>query len=126
MTPSTSARRATMRNSTLDLPPTTTTKVGAGDKERAYVVRQNTCLKALLGVICTLACFRRVLLYTRHEVSVLCHAAAIRAKPPRGGARVAHASDAPLGMLLQRHPEDEVHDANVLTTYRHGRCWACG
>ena len=61
-----------MRNSSLDLPLTTTTKVGAGDKERAYVVRQNTCLKALLAVICTLGTLSTVLVYMRYPAWITC------------------------------------------------------
>lgn len=107
-----------MRNSTLDLPLTTTTKVGAGDKERAYVVRQNTCLKALLGVICTLGVLSTVLLYTRYEVSVQRRVAIQGAKNHREEEHASHMRVMRLSMLLQRHLEDEVHDANVLTTYR--------
>lgn len=107
-----------MRNSSLELPLTTTTKVGAGDKERAYVVRQNTCLKALLAVICTLGSLSTVLVYMRYEVSVQRRISIQGAKNHREEEHASHMRVMRLSMLLQRHLEDEVHDANVLTTYR--------
>ena len=113
-----SAGEGEMRNSSLDLPLTTTTKVGAGDKERAYVVRQNTCLKALLAVICTLGTLSTVLVYTRYEVSVQRRISIQGAKNHREEEHASHMRVMRLSMLLQRHLEDEVHDANVLTTYR--------
>ena len=41
------------------------TKVGAGDKERAYVLRQNCVLKFMLSIICAFSVLSTVLVYTR-------------------------------------------------------------
>ena len=102
-----------MRNSILPV-----TKVGSGEKERAYVVRQNLCLKILLAVVIALGALGSALIFTQYEVSV-------QRKHKLAGARVhreeehsSHMRIMRLSMLLQRHLEDDVRDANLLTTYR--------
>ena len=107
-----------MRSSALKEVLPTTTKIGAGDKERAYVVRQNVCLKILLGIICLMGMLSTVLLYTRYEVHVQRRVAIQGAKNHREEEHASHMRVMRLSMLLQRHLEDEVHDVAVLTTYR--------
>ena len=94
------------------------TKVGAGDKERAYVLRQNCVLKFLLGCVCCFSLLSTVLVYTRYEVSVQRRASIAGAKNHREEEHASHMRVMRLSMLLQRHLEDEVHDVAVLTTYR--------
>ena len=50
--------------------PIHTTKVGAGDKERAYVVRQNLFLKVVLAVVVTILGFAGALCCTTYEIHV--------------------------------------------------------
>ena len=107
-----------MRSSALKEVLPTTTKIGAGDKERAYVVRQNSCLKILLGIICLMGTLTTVLLYTRYEVHVQRRISIQGAKNHREEEHASHMRVMRLSMLLQRHLEDEVHDVAVLTTYR--------
>ena len=52
------------------LPLLPVTKVGAGDKERAYVLRQNCVLKFMLGLVCCFSVISTALIYTRYEVHV--------------------------------------------------------
>ena len=52
------------------LPLLPTTKVGAGDKERAYVIRQNVVLKALLIAASVLLGVSTLLCCTVYEVHV--------------------------------------------------------
>lgn len=94
------------------------TKVGAGDKEKAYVVRQNCFLKFLLFCVCTVSALTTVLAMTRYEVSVQRRHSIEGAKEHREEEHASHMRVMRLSMLLQRHLEDEVHDVAVLTTYR--------
>ena len=94
------------------------TKIGAGDKERAYVLRQNCVLKFLLGCVCCFSVLSCVLLYTRYEVHVQRRYALAGAKNHREEEHASHMRVMRLSMLLQRQLEDEVHDVAVLTTYR--------
>jgi len=94
------------------------TKVGAGDKEKAYVVRQNCMLKFLLICVCAVSAFSTVLVYTRYEVHLQRRQSIEGAKEHREEEHASHMRVMRLSMLLQRHLEDEVHDVAVLTTYR--------
>ena len=94
------------------------TKIGAGDKERAYVVRQNALLKFLLLCVCLVSGFSTALVYTRYEVHIQRRQSIEGAKSHREEEHASHMRVMRLSMLLQRHLEDEVHDVAVLTTYR--------
>lgn len=94
------------------------TKVGAGDKERAYVLRQNCFLKLVLGVLCIFMGLSTAIVYTRYEVHVQRRNSIEGAKEHREEEHASHMRVMRLSMLLQRHLEDEVHDVAVLTTYR--------
>ena len=96
----------------------TTTKIGAGDKERAYVVRQNVCLKCMLGVVILIATISTALIATTYEVHVQRRHSLIGARNHREEEHASHMRVLRLSMLLQKHLEDEVHDAHVLTRYR--------
>ena len=104
-----------MRNSVL---PIATTKVGPGEKERAYVVRQNAMLKFLLGMVILVTTISTALVCTRYEVSVQRRQGLSGAKAHREEEHASHMRVMRLSMLLQKHLEDEVHDVAVLTTYR--------
>ena len=45
------------------------TKTGSGDKQKAYIVRQNLCLKILLGLLLVVGSLSTALLFTTFEVS---------------------------------------------------------
>jgi len=94
------------------------TKVGPGDKEKAYVVRQNCMLKFLLLCVCFVSVFTTVLVYMRYEVHVQRRQAVEGAREHREEEHASHMRVMRLSVLLQRHLEDEVHDVAVLTSYR--------
>lgn len=98
--------------------PVTVTKTGPGDKEKAYVVRQNCMLKFALFCVCAVSTFSTVLVYTRYEVHLQRRQSIEGAKSHREEEHASHMRVMRLSMLLQRHLEDEVHDVAVLTTYR--------
>ena len=68
-----------MRNSVLPV-----TKVGPGEKERAYVVRQNLCLKIFLGVVFLLiaCCTSCCAMAQRACYTNLCHGTRLEAHIP--------------------------------------------
>mmetsp|Transcript_27795 Transcript_27795/g.70917 ORF Transcript_27795/g.70917 Transcript_27795/m.70917 type:complete len:426 (-) Transcript_27795:380-1657(-) len=94
------------------------TKVGPGDKQKAYVVRQNLCLKIMLGVLVCVGFLSSALLLQTYEVRVQRRASIHEAREHREEEHTSHMRVLRLSMLLQRHLEDEVHDLSVLTTYR--------
>ena len=94
------------------------TKVGPGDKERAYVVRQNCLLKFLLGAVIFVSGLSTMLVLTRYEVHVQRRHSIEGARSHREEEHASHMRVMRLSMLLQHHLEDEVHDVALLTTYR--------
>ena len=94
------------------------TKVGPGDKERAYVVRQNVCLKVLLGMLVFFGMLSTLLISTMYEVKVQRRKGIVGLKAHREEDHASHMRVMRLSMLLQRHLEDDVHDVKLLTTYR--------
>jgi len=94
------------------------TKVGPGDKQKAYVVRQNVCLKMMLGVVVLVGTLSTGLLLSTYEVHLQRRHSLQGAKTHREEEHASHMRVMRLSMLLQQHLEDEVHDVAVLTTYR--------
>jgi len=100
------------------LPLLPTTKVGAGDKERAYVIRQNVVLKALLIAASVLLGVSTLLCCTVYEVHVQRRVRVDDAREHREEEHTSHMRVMRLSMMLQQRLKDEVHDMKVLTTYR--------
>lgn len=96
----------------------TTTKVGAGDKERAFVVRQNVVMKTLLVTFSIVTGLGMLLCCTVYEVHVQRRSSLAGAKEHREEEHSSHMRIMRLSMLLQQRLKDEVHDMSVLTTYR--------
>ena len=94
------------------------TKVGAGDKERAYVVRQNILLKTILAVLAALVLLGTTLCCTIYKVDLQRRTSLKDAREHREEEHNSHMRIMRLGMLLQQRLKDEVHDMKVLTTYR--------
>ena len=102
-----------MRNSVLPV-----TKVGPGEKERAYVVRQNLCLKIFLGVVILISILGTALIFLRYEVTLQRRHVIAGARTHREEEHESHMRVMRLSTQLQRHLEDEVQDANLLATNR--------
>lgn len=100
------------------LPLLPTTKVGAGDKERAYVIRQNVVLKALLIAASVLLGVSTLLCCTVYEVHVQRRVRVDDAREHREEEHTSHMRVMRLSMMLQQRLKDEVHDMKVLTQYR--------
>jgi len=98
--------------------PIHTTKIGAGDKERAYVVRQNIFLKVLLAVVVTIVGLAGTLCCTTYEIHVQRRDSLQGARDHREEEHNSHMRIMRLGTLLQQRLKDEVHDMKVLTQYR--------
>ena len=98
--------------------PIHTTKIGAGDKERAYVVRQNLFLKLVLAVVVTILGFAGALCCTTYEIHVQRRDSLQDARDHRDEDHKSHMHLVRLGTLLQQRLKDEVHDMKVLTQYR--------
>jgi len=98
--------------------PIHTTKIGAGDKERAYVVRQNIFLKIVLAVVVTIVGLAGTLCCTTYEIHVQRRDSLQGARDHREEEHSSHMRVMRLGMLLQQRLKDEVHDMKVLTQYR--------
>ena len=94
------------------------TKTGPGDKQRAYIVRQNLCLKVALGLVVLIGTLGTALLMTKYEVHLQKRHELHEARTHREEEHASHMRVLRLSMVLQRHLEDEVHDLSVLTTYR--------
>ena len=94
------------------------TKVGAGDKERAYVVRQNIFLKTIVAVMAALVLLGTTLCCTIYKVDLQRRTSLKDAREHREEEHNSHMRIMRLGMLLQQRLKDEVHDMKVLTTYR--------
>lgn len=100
------------------LPLLPTTKTGPGDKERAYVVRQNLMLKTLLIAASILIGLGTLLCCTVYEVHLQRRVRVDDAREHREEEHTSHMRVMRLSMLLQQRLKDEVHDMSVLTTYR--------
>jgi len=98
--------------------PIHSTKTGAGDKERAYVMRQNVFLKGVLITLVLLATLLGTLTYTTYEVHVAKRGAIETATAHRAEEHGSHLRALHLSTLLQTRLKDEVHDMKVLTQYR--------
>lgn len=98
--------------------PLTTTKVGSGDKERAYVIRQNIVLKTLLGAMVLIGSLGILVCSTTYEVHVQRRNSLVYALEHREEEHASHMRIMRLSTLLQKHLKDEVHDMSILTTYR--------
>lgn len=98
--------------------PISTTKVGAGDKERAYVIRQNCVLKLLLGIVVMVVALGGALCTTRYEVHVQRRNSLHHAREHREEEHTSHMHIMRLSILLQQRLKDEMKDMNVLTQYR--------
>lgn len=98
--------------------PLATTKVGAGEKERAYVIRQNIVLKTLLGTIVLIGSLGILVCSTTYEVHVQRRNSLVYALEHREEEHASHMRIMRLSTLLQKHLKDEVHDMSILTTYR--------
>ena len=94
------------------------TKTGAGDKQKAYIVRQNLCLKISLALLIVVGTLTTALLLTTFEVRVQRRASLHEAREHRVEEHTSHMRVLKLSILLQRHLEDEVHDERMLTQYR--------
>ena len=94
------------------------TKVGAGDKERAYIVRQNIVLKTIFAVLAALFLLGTTLCCTIYKVDLQRRTSLKDAREHREEEHNSHMRIMRLGMLLQQRLKDEVHDMKVLTTYR--------
>jgi hypothetical protein len=75
-------------------------------------------LKFLLGAVILVSVITTALVFTRYEVHVQRRQSIEGARNHREEEHASHMRVMRLSMLLQRHLEDEVHDASVLTTYR--------
>ena len=98
--------------------PIHTTKIGPGDKERAYVVRQNLFLKVLLAVVVTIVGLAGTLCCTTYAIHVERRDSLQGARDHREEEHTSHMHLVRLGTLLQQRLKDEVHDMKVLTQYR--------
>eukprot|EP00316_Scyphosphaera_apsteinii_P021070 CAMPEP_0119312598 /NCGR_PEP_ID=MMETSP1333-20130426/26903_1 /TAXON_ID=418940 /ORGANISM="Scyphosphaera apsteinii, Strain RCC1455" /LENGTH=370 /DNA_ID=CAMNT_0007317247 /DNA_START=84 /DNA_END=1196 /DNA_ORIENTATION=- len=107
-----------MVNGALPLLPVATTKVGPGDKERAYVVRQNVVLKTLLIAFSVVSGLGVTLCCTVYEVHVQRRTSLDDAREHREEEHTSHMRIMRLSTVLQQRLKDEVHDMSVLTTYR--------
>ena len=98
-----------MVSGALPLPSMQTTKVGPGDKQRAYIVRQNVMLKALLAIAVTICVMGMMLCCTYLEVRVQRRATLHEATEHREEEHTSHMRIMRLSMLLEERLEDEVH-----------------
>jgi len=98
--------------------PIHTTKMGSGDKERAYVMRQNVFLKMVLVVVVLIAGLVATLCCTTYEIRVQRRDSLHDAKEHREEEHTSHMRVMRLSTLLQQRLRDEVHDMKVLTQYR--------
>jgi hypothetical protein len=98
--------------------PIHSTKTGAGDKERAYVVRQNFFLKIVLVAVATIVGLAVTLCCTTYEIHVQRRDSLHDAREHREEEHTSHMKVMRLSMLLQQRLKDEVHDMKVLTQYR--------
>ncbi|KAL1515533.1 hypothetical protein AB1Y20_002155 [Prymnesium parvum] len=106
--------------------PLATTKVGHGEKERAYVIRQNIVLKTLLGTIVLIGSLGILVCSTTYEVHVQRRNSLVYALEHREEEHASHMRIMRLSTLLQKHLKDEVHDMSILTTYRASLMHAVG
>ena len=95
--------------------PIHTTKIGAGDKERAYVVRQNFFLKIVLAVVLTIAGLAGILCRTTYEIHVQRRDSIQDSRDHRDEEHASHLRVIRLSTLLQQRLKDEVHDMKLLT-----------
>lgn len=95
-----------------------TTKMGSGDKERAYVIRQNLVLKTMLIMAAVLTGLGMLLCCTVYEVHVQRRVRVDDAREHREEEHTSHMRVMRLSTMLQQRLKDEVHDMHVLTTYR--------
>mmetsp|Transcript_26062 Transcript_26062/g.66195 ORF Transcript_26062/g.66195 Transcript_26062/m.66195 type:complete len:391 (+) Transcript_26062:187-1359(+) len=100
------------------LPFTTQTKVGPGDKSKAYVIRQNTCLRFLLFTLVGLCLMLMVLASTMYDVHVERRSKAWQSGVHRREERSLRLQVGRLGMRLQQHMHDDVRDMSILREYR--------
>jgi len=98
--------------------PLQTTKVGPGDKTKAYVVRQNTCLKILLFTFSFLVLILIILSSTLYDVHVERRSKAHDAGHHRREEHALRMQMGRLGMRLQEHMKDEMRDMSMLREYR--------
>lgn len=83
--------------------PLTTTKVGSGEKERAYVIRQNIVLKTLLGTIVLIGSLGILVCSTTYEVHVQRRNSLVYALEHREEEHASHMRIMRLSTLLQKH-----------------------
>jgi len=86
-----------------------TTKVGPGDKERAYVIRQNLVLKTLLVAAAVLIGLGSLLCCTVYEVHLERRVRVTDAREHRAEEHTSHMRVMRLSMMLQQRLKDEVH-----------------
>lgn len=94
------------------------TKTGPGDKQKAYIVRQNVFLKAMLGLLIFVGTLSTTLLLTMYEVRMQKRGAVHEAREHREEEHTSHMRVLRLSMMLQAHLKDEIHDERMLTQYR--------
>jgi len=100
------------------LPFTTLTKVGPGDKTKAYVVRQNVCLKILLFSLIGVCVLLMVLASTMYDVHIERRMKARETGVHRREEHHLRLQVGRLGMRLQQQMRDEVRDMSILREYR--------
>lgn len=100
------------------LPFTTLTKVGPGDKTKAYVVRQNVCLKILLFSLIGFCALLMVLASTMYEVHIERRMKARETGVHRREEHNLRLQVGRMGMRLQQHMHDDVRDMSILREYR--------
>jgi len=98
--------------------PFTTTKIGPGDKTKAYVVRQNVCLKILLFSFTFAIAMVIVLSTTLYEVHIERRTSARNAGVHRREEHALRMQVGRLGMRLQQHMKDDMRDMSILREYR--------
>lgn len=98
--------------------PFTTTKIGPGDKTKAYVVRQNVCLKIMLFSFAAMVAMLIVLSSTLYEVHIERRTSARNAGVHRREEHALRMQVGRLGMRLQQHMKDDVRDMSILREYR--------
>ena len=92
-----------MRATGASLLPLTTTKIGPGDKERAYVVRQNLVLKTLLGTAVLILSLAGLLCSTTYEIQIQKRHSLVHALEHREEEHASHMRVLRLSTLLQTH-----------------------
>lgn len=98
--------------------PFATTKVGSGEKTKAYVIRQNVCLKLILFSVITGSALLMLLSLTMYDVHIERRYRARSAGVHRREEHNLRLQLSQVVMRLQRHLKDDVGDMSKLRSYR--------